>query len=90
MATVSGGRAEPREKERPGLTPEESALVVRIGVFVKMRWLAIAGVLIASLLATQVFDIRFSLIPIYIICAVMTLYNFLFLYRQSRWQKRFA
>jgi len=83
MTTESGGRTAPIERERPGLTPEESALIVRIGVFVKMRWLAIAGVLIASLLATQVFDIRFSLVPIYIICAVMTLYNFLFLY-QSR------
>ncbi len=83
MTTTPSGRTAPGEIESPGLTPEESALVVRIGVFVKMRWLAIAGVLVASLLATQVFGIRFSLVPIYIICAVMTLYNFLFLY-QSR------
>ena len=81
MATESGGRIAPREGKNPGLTPEESALVVRIGVFVKMRWLAIAGVLIASLIATQAFHIQFSLVPIYIICAVMTLYNFLFLYQ---------
>jgi len=81
MTTGSGGRTVPRERERPGLTPEESALVVRIGVFVKMRWLAIAGVLIASLIATQAFHIQFSLVPIYIICAVMTVYNFLFLYQ---------
>jgi len=46
-----------------------------------MRWLAIAGVLIASLLATQVFHIQFSLVPIYIICVVMTAYNFFFLYQ---------
>ena len=50
MTTKSGGRTAPREGANPGLTPEESALVVRIGVFVKMRWLAIAGVLIASLI----------------------------------------
>jgi len=81
MTTGSGGCTVPRERERPGLTPEESALVVRIGVFVKMRWLAVAGVLIASLIATQVFHIQFSLVPIYIICAVMTVYNFLFLYQ---------
>jgi len=81
MTTGSGGRTVPRERESPGLTPEESALVVRIGVFVKMRWLAIAGVLIASLIATQAFHIQFSLVPIYIICAVMTVYNFLFLYQ---------
>ncbi len=81
MATASGGRIAPREGAGPGLTPEESALVVRIGVFVKMRWLAIAGVLIASLIATQVFHIQFSLVPIYIICVVVTLYNFFFLYQ---------
>lgn len=81
MTTGSGGCTVPRERERPGLTPEESALVVRIGVFVKMRWLAIAGVLIASLIATQAFHIQFSLVPIYIICAVMTVYNFIFLYQ---------
>ncbi|MGD8501078.1 MAG: hypothetical protein PVJ86_10555, partial [Phycisphaerales bacterium] len=81
MTTGAGGHASSRATESPGFTPEESALVVRIGVFVKMRWLAIAGVLIASLLATQVFDIRFSLVPIYIICAVMALYNLLFHYQ---------
>jgi len=81
MTTESGGRIAPREGANPGLTPEESALVVRIGVFVKMRWLAIAGVLIASLIATQIFHIQFSLVPIYIICVVVTLYNFFFLYQ---------
>ncbi|NQT05585.1 MAG: hypothetical protein HQ577_06205, partial [Dehalococcoidia bacterium] len=81
MTTESGGRIAPREGANPELTPEESALVVRIGVFVKMRWLAIVGVLIASLIATQVFHIQFSLVPIYIICVVVTLYNFFFLYQ---------
>ena len=81
MTPVPIGRTAPREEKNTGLTPEESALVVRVGVFVKMRWLAIAGVLIASLIATQIFHIRFSLVPIYIICTVMTLYNFIFLYQ---------
>lgn len=81
MTTEPGGRIAPAESRSTGLTPEESALVVRIGVFVKMRWLAIAGVLIASLIATQIFHIEFSLVPIYIICAVMTIYNFFFLYQ---------
>jgi signal transduction histidine kinase len=81
MTTEPGGRIAPAESGSTGLTPEESALVVRIGVFVKMRWLAIAGVLIASLIATQIFHVQFSLVPIYIICAVMTLYNFFFLYQ---------
>jgi signal transduction histidine kinase len=83
MATKPNSRPSPKEERGPGLTPEEAALVVRIGVFVKMRWLAIAGVLIASLLATRVFDIRFPLLPVYIICAVMVGYN-LWFYFQAR------
>ena len=63
------------------LTPEEAALVRRIGVFVTMRWLAIIGVLIASLLANFVFNISFSLSPIYIICALMVSYSIVFYYQ---------
>ena len=81
MATKPSDRSLLGEEPRPELTPEEAALVLRIGVFVKMRWLAIAGVLIASLLATQVFNISFPLLPVYLICAAMTLYNFWFFYQ---------
>ena len=81
MATKPSDRSLLGEEPRPELTPEEAALVLRIGVFVKMRWLAIVGVLIASLLATQVFNISFPLLPVYLICAAMTLYNFWFFYQ---------
>ncbi len=81
MTTEPGGRTAPGEGPGPGLTPEESALVVRVGVFVKMRWLAIAGVLVASLIATRIFHISFPLLPIYLICAAMVLYNLFFLYQ---------
>ncbi len=81
MMTGLSGRSPPEEELSSELTPEEAALIVRIGVFVKMRWLAIAGVIIASLLATQVFNISFPLLPVYFICAVMTLYNFWFFYQ---------
>ncbi|MFC2007387.1 sensor histidine kinase [Chloroflexota bacterium] len=65
----------PEQVTNPELTPEEAAFVLRIGVFVRLRWIAIGGVLIASLLATRVFNINFPLLPIYIICACMILYN---------------
>jgi hypothetical protein len=81
MATKPSDRSLPGEEPHPELTPEEAALVLRIGVFVKMRWLAIVGVLIASLLATQVFNISFPLLPVYLICAAITLYNFWFFYQ---------
>ncbi len=60
-------------------TPEESALVMRVGVLVNMRWLAILGVIIATLLASQVFHISFSALPVYITCAFMALYNLVLL-----------
>jgi len=82
MTTELSSRSLP-EEHKPELTPEESALVIRIGVFVAMRWIAIAGVLIASLLAIQVFNISFPLLPVYIICAGMAVYNIV-LFLQAR------
>ena len=71
------------EQSNLELTPEEAALVVRIGMFVTMRWIAIAGILIASLLATQVFNVKFPLLPVFIICAIMAGYNVV-LFLQAR------
>jgi len=82
MRTKLSSRPSP-EEVKPELAPEESALVVRIGVFVAMRWIATAGILVASLLATQVFNINFPLLPVYIICASMAVYN-LMLFLQAR------
>jgi signal transduction histidine kinase len=75
MSAELTSRSKPKGKPRRELTPEETTLVVRLGGFVVMRWLAMACVLIASLLATQLFNINFPLLPIYIICAVMVVYN---------------
>ena len=63
--------------------PEEAALIMRLRVFVTMRWLAIAGVIVATLLATQVFNINFPYLPVYIICPFIALYNLVF-YLQLR------
>jgi len=83
MTTDLTSHSSPEEKLRRELIPEEAALVARIGVFIAMRWIAIAGILIASLLATQVLRITFPLLPIYIISACMALYNFV-LFLQAR------
>ena len=63
--------------------PEEAALLMRLRVSVNMRWLAILGIIIATLVASQVFRISFPTLPVYIICAFMALYN-LVLLRQLR------
>ncbi len=73
----------PREESPVEYTPEEAALVMRLSVFVRMRWFAILGVIIATLIASEVFHIGFPILPIYVICAFMVLYN-LVLLRQGQ------
>ncbi len=60
-------------------TLEETALVMRLRIFVRLRWLAILGVIIATLVASRVFHIGFPILPVYIICAFMALYNLVLL-----------
>jgi len=43
-----------------------------------MRWIAILGVLVATLVASLVFDIDFPTVPVYIICFFVALYNLVF------------
>ena len=59
----------------PERSPEETALVMRLRIFVRLRWFAIVGVIIVTLVASRVFHISFPTIPVYIICAFMVLYN---------------
>jgi signal transduction histidine kinase len=56
-------------------TPEEVTLVMRLRVFTNMRWVAILGVIIVTLVARYIFHIGFPTIPVYIICVFMALYN---------------
>jgi signal transduction histidine kinase len=69
-----------QENER---TPEEETLVMRLRVFTVMRWVAILGVIIATLTARYVFDVGFPTLPVYIVCVFMAIYN-LVLMRQVR------
>ncbi len=68
-------------------TPEEAAFIMRLRVLVNMRWLAIFGIIIATLVASNVFNIGFPVLPVYIICIFMALYNLL-LFRQARILRR--
>ncbi|MFC1990462.1 sensor histidine kinase [Chloroflexota bacterium] len=61
--------------------PEGAALLMRLRVFVKMRWLAILGIIIATLVASQVFHIGFSTLPVYLTCAFIALYNLVLLHQ---------
>jgi len=54
---------------------------MRLRVFVNLRWLAIAGVLVATLVASQVFHIGFPVVAVYSVCGFMVLYNLLFFFQ---------
>lgn len=63
------------EKTSQEYTPEEVALITRIRIFLTLRWCVIAGTLSATLIATNVFGIVFQTLPVYIICAIIGIYN---------------
>jgi len=62
-------------------TPEEETLVMRLRIFTKMRWVAILGVIIVTLVARYTFHIGFPTLPVYIICVFMVLYNLVLMYQ---------
>ena len=65
-------------------TPEEAALLMRLRVFVNMRWIAILGVIVATLVASQAFHISFPTLPVYIICLFIAIYNLVLFYQLRR------
>jgi len=71
----------PAEEDEFEYTPEEAALMTRLRIFVRLRWFAIIGIIIAALVASRVFHIGFSILPVYIICAFMALYNLVLLWQ---------
>ena len=62
-------------------TPEEETLVMRLRVFTTMRWVAILGVIIVTLVARYIFHIGFPTLPVYIICVFMALYNLVLIWQ---------
>jgi len=62
-------------------TPEEETLVMRLRVFNNMRWFAILGIVIVAEVARYVFDIAFPILPVYIVCIFIGLYNLLLMWQ---------
>jgi signal transduction histidine kinase len=56
-------------------SPEEAALLTRLDIFVRMRWLAIVGIVLATVVASRGFNVRFPTVPVYVICGLIALYN---------------
>ena len=78
----------------PPLIPEEA--VARIGWFIRLRWLAVVGVLAFVAVGHILLQFRFAIAPFVFIALWIALYNtsFLFLARKTRlegkWGDRFA
>lgn len=67
--------------EMPERTPEEESLVMRLHVFNNMRWVAILGIIVVTVIARYVFDIGFPTLPVYIVCIFMALYNLVLMWQ---------
>jgi signal transduction histidine kinase len=62
-------------------TPEEETLVMRLHVFNNMRWVAILGIIIVTVVARYSFGIGFPTLPVYIVCIFMALYNLVLMWQ---------
>ncbi len=69
------------ERIESSYSPEEAALLMRLKVFVTMRWIAIFGMVVGTLVASEVLHIGFPTLPVYIICAVIAMYNVVFYFQ---------
>jgi len=52
--------------------------VLRLGVYVTMRWLIVLMIVFATLVSSRVFHIIFPTTPVYIICGIIAAYNLVF------------
>ena len=78
----------------PPLMPEEAA--ARISWFIRLRWLAAAGVLVFAVVGRKLFQLQFAIGPFVFIGIFIALYNAVFLLLAHRvqpvgkWSDRFA
>ena len=63
------------EEDKRERSPAEAAGMLRLRVLCILRWLVILGIIIITLVATEIFHIGFPTLPVYVICACIALYN---------------
>jgi signal transduction histidine kinase len=68
------------EEKTTDYSPEERALILRLRVYVNLRWLAILAIIIATWVASSVFHIGFPILPVYVICVIIVIYNSILLW----------
>ncbi|MBM4048822.1 MAG: hypothetical protein FJ279_27280, partial [Planctomycetes bacterium] len=57
------------------VSPVQAELVERIEWFIRLRWLAVLGLLVAAIFPTPVLGVVFPRTPLLITAAVLALYN---------------
>ena len=77
----------PAGEDEPEHNPEEAAIRMWLRVFVTIRWITILGIISATLVASRIFDIEFSTVPAYAICAFIALCNIALLFQARRLEK---
>ncbi len=55
--------------------PEDTQLAKRVGWLIRLRWLAVVGVVLATVFASKVFRVPLRQGPVYCIAAFLALYN---------------
>jgi len=87
MSTRSKNKAVIAEEGGLEHNPEEAAFRMWLRVFITVRWITILGILVATLVASQVFHIGFPTAAAYAVCAFVTLCNLALLYQSRRLRK---
>jgi signal transduction histidine kinase len=67
--------------DQAAFTPEETALMMRLRIFVNLRWLAVFAIVATTALASNVFGIEFPTLPVYLVCLFIALYNVVFFFQ---------
>jgi signal transduction histidine kinase len=85
----TGNKSKTAIAEEGGLerNPEEAAFRMWLRVFVTVRWITILGIIVATLVASRIFNIGFPTTAAYAICVFIALCNLALLYQSRRLRK---
>jgi len=68
-------------------SPEEATLIRRLHIFCNMRWIAVVCIIVAAITAYYILNIRFELVPVFIICGVIAIYNIGVIYQARNFDR---
>ena len=87
MSTRSKGKTVIAEEGELEHNPEEAAFKMWLRVFITVRWITILGIIVATLVASEILNIGFPTLAAYGICIFVALCNLLLLYQARRLEK---